>query len=183
MVEGEAHQQHKERCRVTDLIRQLSLSPLEGESGLYRLVNRSTISVQHDGYATKASNAIYYALNAARPQNNLHWLESDDYHIRIVGGAADYYIFHPDGSSESKRLGLNVDQGESPMIVIPGGCWKAIRLVDLESPLLVGSVVTPTWRPEGVEIGADAEFIKKYSGSSPWATDSFLRQLVGPNVR
>ncbi len=69
-------------------------------------------------------------LTRERPINYLHWLASDDTHILIEGGPVDYFIFHPDGRAEKLTLGMDLAAGERPVIAVPGGCWKALRLRD-----------------------------------------------------
>jgi hypothetical protein len=32
-----------------------------------------------------------------------------------------------------------------------------------------------------VKIGAGPEWVKRYSGSAPWATPKTLREFIGPN--
>jgi len=34
-----------------------------------------------------------------------------------------------------------------------------------------------------VKIGAGAEFLARYTGRAPWATEAMLRELIGPNFR
>ncbi len=72
----------------------------------------------------------YYMLTRDRPINYLHWLAPDDTHIPIEGGPVDYFIFYPDGHAEKVTLGMNLAAGERPVVAVPGGCWKALRLHD-----------------------------------------------------
>ena len=164
-----------------DWIKQLGLEHLDHESGLFSIENTSEIVVQSKLGPSPASNCIYYALTREHPQNHLHWLEPDDHHILINGGAADYFLFYPDGSLEKKTLGLNLTENQRPLVVAPGGCGKAVRLHDSADFLLVGSVVTPAWTAERVQFGADQTFINQYSGRADWATPELLRSLIGPN--
>ena len=69
-------------------------------------------------------------LTSDRPVNYLHWLEPDDTHILIEGGPVDYFIFHPDGRAEKITLGRDVAAGQRPLVAVPGGCWKALKLHD-----------------------------------------------------
>lgn len=162
-------------------IEQLGLEYLDHESGLFSVENVSDIYVDSQGGTTPVSNCIYYALTREHPQNNLHWLDSDDHHILIEGGPADYFLFYQDGSAEKKTLGLDIAKTQRPIVVAPGGCGKAIRLKDDADHLLVGSVVTPAWSPDRVRFGGGRDFLDKYAGKADWATPDFLKELVGPN--
>jgi hypothetical protein len=45
----------------------------------------------------------------------------------------------------------------------------------------MANVLSPEWTPDRVKIGAGPEFIRRYRATAPWATDAFLRELIGPN--
>ena len=63
--------------------------------------------------------------------------------------------------------------GELLSLMIPAGCWKALKLhAGVEYALMV-SVLT-----DRVIIGAGEEFVKKYAHSSVWATPEFLTELI-----
>ncbi|MBT3879572.1 MAG: hypothetical protein HON76_19335 [Candidatus Scalindua sp.] len=67
------------------LIKELDLTPLEGESGYIGYISTSKIVVKQDGRDLKANGSIYYLLNKERPINYLHWLSPDDTHILLDG--------------------------------------------------------------------------------------------------
>lgn len=165
------------------LRKQLNLADLDQEAGFFVLANLSEVEVSASDGPSPASNAIYYALNKEQPQNHLHHLFSDDYHILIEGGPADYFVFHPDKRVEKFTLGREVELNQRLMVTTPGGCAKAIRLHDTADYLLVGSVVTPAWKPDRITIGAGQSFIDAYAGTAEWATPEFLISLIGPNWR
>lgn len=166
------------QARCDELIRELKLEPLPVESGLFRVERISDLGVTADGAEFSAANAIYYLLNRDHPQNHLHQLYSDDHHILIEGGPADYYVFTPDGGSHHYTLGSNQQQGEVPMVVARAGSAKAIRLRPEACYMLVGSVVTPAWKPNQVRHGLNREFLDTYCDSSEWATATFLKSLT-----
>ncbi|WP_269526604.1 cupin domain-containing protein [Coraliomargarita parva] len=160
----------------------LGLEPLLGEAGFFRLMFRSGLEVLHGELALPASNMIYYALTRESPQNHLHWLASDDHHILIDGGPADYFQFFEDGRSTCVRMGRELNAGEQLAVTTPGNAYKAVRLCESADYLLVGSVVTPAWSEAGMHIGAGQAFLGQYIGTSSWATPECLRSLIGPNL-
>jgi len=115
------------------------------------------------------------------PINYLHWLAPDDTHILIEGGPVDYYIFHPDGRVEVQVLGMDVAHGERPIVAVPGGCWKALRLHQGVKYALMANALSPEFTPDRVRIGEGAEWVKRFAGKAPWATPEFLREMIGPN--
>ncbi len=170
-------------ARARELIETLHLKVLPGESGYLGLIGDSAQRAEVDGQRLKVQSQVYYMLTRERPVNYLHWLASDDTHVLIEGGPVDYFIFHPDGQVEKVVLGRDVAAGERPVVAVPGGCWKALRLHDGVSFALMANALSPEWTPDRVKIGAGRDWLKRYTGAAPWATDENLRQLIGPNLK
>ena len=163
------------------IIEKLGLKRLNLEAGLFGLLSESAIEVINENERLAASNVIYLMLNQNEPINYLQMLRSDDYHILIEGGPADYYLFYTDGTTARCTLGRDIARGEVLVVPAPGGTAKAIVLHDEAEYLLAASVVTPAWTPTRVEIGGDDSFVKKFLDSSVWATETKIRTLLGPN--
>lgn len=167
--------------RARELIETLHLSVLPRESGYLGLIGESVQKVQVDGRALAVQSQVYYMLTRDLPVNFLHWLAPDDTHILIEGGPVDYFIFHPDGRAEKVVLGRDVAAGERPVVAVPGGCWKALRLHDGASYALMANALSPEFTPDRVRIGEGDAWVKRYTGAAPWATAETLRALIGPN--
>jgi hypothetical protein len=165
-------------ARARELISSLHLAYLDGESGFFALIGHSDQKVTRQGREFSAQSQIYYLLTAETPTNFLHWLESDDTHVLLEGGPVDYFIFHPDGRAEKLILGRDAAAGEHPVIAVPGGCWKALRLRPGAKFALMANVLSPEWTADRVKIGALAGFFSRSTGKAPWATDNFLRGLA-----
>lgn len=168
-------------ARARELIETLHLTVLPGESGYLGLIGDSAQKVEVDGRPLKVQSQVYYMLTRDRPINYLHWLASDDTHVLIEGGPVDYFIFHPDGRAEKVVLGRDVAAGERPVIAVPGGCWKALRLHDGVSYALMANALSPEFTPDRVKIGAGEAWVQRYATAAPWATRENLRALIGPN--
>ena len=169
--------------RAKELMASLKLEYLPGESGYFGLLGQSAQQVTQDGHALAAQSRIYYMLTAEAPVNYLHWLASDDTHILLEGGPVDYFIFHPDGAVEKVTLGRDAAAGQQLVVAIPGNCWKALRLHPGAGYVLLANVLSPGWTPERVKVGAGPEFLRRYTGHAPWATELALRELIGPNFQ
>ena len=55
----------------------------------------------------------------------------------------DYFIFHPDGRADKVTLGLDPAAGQHPVVAVPGGCWKALRLRDGAGYALMANTLSP----------------------------------------
>jgi predicted cupin superfamily sugar epimerase len=166
-----------------DLIRELNLEPLPGESGFWAGIAHSDIDIFQNRRPLKANNSIYYLLNHDKPINYLHWLAPDDTHVLCEGGPVDYYVFSQAGRVDHHVLGKDLSKGQRPGLMIPGGSWKALKLrPEVEFALMV-TIVTPGWTADRVKIGAGQEFIDEYANQSDWATPEFLKELIGPNFK
>jgi predicted cupin superfamily sugar epimerase len=170
-----------EERRAAEIIRTLKLNVLPKESGYLGLIGSSAQKTDVNGRRIAVQSQVYYMLTRDLPVNYLHWLAPDDTHILIEGGPVDYFIFHPDGHVEKITLGRNIAAGERPLVAIPGGCWKALRLHDGASFALMANVLSPEFTPDRVKIGAGEDWVKRYTGAAPWATPEILRALIGPN--
>ncbi len=168
-------------ARAQEIIGELKLSILPRESGYLGLIAESAQKVTIDGRPLAVQSQVYYMLTRDRPVNYLHWLAPDDTHILIEGGPVDYFIFHPDGRVEMRTLGTDIAAGQRPVIAVPGGCWKALRLHHGASYALMANALSPAFTPDRVRIGAGSDWLKKYTGAASWATPENLRSLIGPN--
>jgi predicted cupin superfamily sugar epimerase len=168
-------------ARARELIQTLRLTVLPKESGYLGIIGRSAQMMTLEGRALAVQSQNYYLLTRDRPINYLHWLVPDDTHILIEGGPVDYFIFHPDGRAEKVTLGRDLSAGQRPVVAVPGGCWKALRLRDGASYALMANTLSPEFTPDRVKIGAGPDWVKRFANSAPWATPQALRELIGPN--
>jgi uncharacterized protein len=168
-------------ARAHELIRDLKLKVLPRESGYLGIIGISGQRVGVGGRQLAVQSQNYYMLTEQLPINYLHRLVPDDTHILIEGGPVDYYIFHPDGRAEMVTLGMDLAKGERPVVAVPGGCWKALRLHKGAKYALMANALSPEFTPDRVKIGAGADWVKRFAGAALWATPETLRELIGPN--
>jgi hypothetical protein len=168
-------------ARAREIIQQLHLTVLPKESGYLGIIGVSPQKVTVDGRQLAVQSQNYYMLTRERPINYLHKLAPADTHILIEGGPVDYYIFHPDGNVEKITLGRDFAAGERPVIAVPAGCWKALKLREGSSYALMANALSPEFTPDRVKIGEGQDWVKRFTNSAPWATPDALREMIGPN--
>ena len=168
--------------RARSLISTLNLSYLPHESGYIGLLGASPHTVTtSSGIKLAAQSHNYYMLTSVLDINYLHWLESDDVHVLVEGGPVEYFVFYPDDRVERKVLGRDFEKGQTAVVAVPGGCWKALRLCEGVDFALMANVLCPEFTVDRVRIGAGADWLERYQGKADWATEEFLRQLIEPN--
>ena len=170
-------------ARARELIEKLHLAALPKESGYLGIIGVSAERISVKGRSLAVQSQNYYMLTRGLPINYLHRLEPNDTHILIEGGPVDYFIFHPDGRAERITLGMDLDAGQVPVIAVPGGCWKVLKLREGANYALMANTLSPEFTADRVKIGEGQEWIEKFKNSTPWATPATLRDFIGPNFQ
>ena len=148
------------------IIERLGLAP-HPERGFYRETYRASLAVQSSahGAARLASTAIYFLVTASEPETYLHRLKSDEVFHLYDGGPLEILRLLPDGSWDVARLGMNLDAGERPQIVIPAGTWFGTILMPGASHCLVGCTVAPGFEFADFELAEGPELEARYPGA------------------
>jgi predicted cupin superfamily sugar epimerase len=165
--------------RALHLINTLNLHYLPYESGYIGLLGTSSHRITTPSNTKLAAQSHnYYMLTSTLRINYLHWLESDDTHILIEGGPVEYFVFHPATDSSLPKverivLGRDFEKGQTAIVSVPGGCWKALRLCEGVDFALMGNVLSPEFTSDRVKIGFHddeerREWVGRYAGVKEW---------------
>lgn len=132
------------------------------EGGYFSETYRSQQKIALDRVGTQRNvmTSIFYLLTTDRPTNFFHKNLSDMVHYFHVGSPLTYMIIHPDGKFEKIKLGMDLDAGEVPQLIVKGGCWKAATLLSGEYGLL-GEAVAPGFEYRDMQI-ADASLLDDF---------------------
>ena len=152
---------------ANDIIRKLGLEP-HPERGYYRETYRaSTVVESHrHGGRRAVSTAIYFLITADQPATFLHRLISDEVFHLYDGGPLEILRLFPDGTSDVALLGMNLDAGERPQIVVPAGAWFGTELGPGASHCLVGCTVAPGFEFADFELAQGPELEAQYPAAS-----------------
>jgi predicted cupin superfamily sugar epimerase len=82
-------------------------------------------------------------------------------HYFHLGSPITYLILTPEGELTKVKLGVNIKCGETPQLLVPGGCWKAAFLEAGEFGLL-GEAVAPGFDYRDMEIAKPEEFRDRF---------------------
>ncbi len=149
------------------IIRKLGLEP-HPERGYYRETYRSSSEVQSQrhGGSRAASTAIYFLVTASEPTTFLHRLVSDEVFHLYDGGPLEIVRLFEDGRWDVAVLGMNLDDGERPQIVIPAGTWFGTELRAGASHCLVGCTVAPGFDFADFELAQGPELEARYPAAA-----------------
>ena len=99
--------------------------------------------------------SIYYLLTKQSPMGQFHLNQSDILHYFHLGDAIEYSLIHPDGSMQTVVMGNDVLAGQHLQLHVPGGIWKASRLLDGANGFgLISEAVSPGFDFADMEMGS-----------------------------
>jgi hypothetical protein len=127
-------------------------------------------SSRHGG-ARAASTAIYFLVTAKEPATFLHRLVSDEVFHLYDGGPLEILRLFPDGSWDVAALGMNLEAGERPQVVVPAGTWFGTELRAGAPHCLMGCTVAPGFDFADFELAQGPELAARY----PAAADRIRR--------
>lgn len=129
------------------LARQLGLEP-HPEGGWFRETWRSAVPVAPAGYAgpRPAATAIYFLLCPGE-RSRWHVVRSDELWLWHSGGPLSLRLGGAgpepgDSSGPAVLVGPDLDAGQRPQAVVPGGTWQCAAPAGAD-PVLVSCVVAP----------------------------------------
>jgi uncharacterized protein len=126
----------------------LGLAPLPDEGGLYRQT-----------FVDAHSSAIYFLL-IAPDFSALHRLDATETYHWYAGSSLRLLLLSGDGQAAEPTLGADLDAGERPQIVVPGGTWQGSSPVGAWS--LVGTTMAPPFAWSGFRLGVRAELLARW---------------------
>jgi len=122
---------------------------LEGhvEGGFFRRIYCSDSVIDTENGQRPTMTSIYYLLTAEQPYGSLHINRSDIVHYFLQGGELEYHLYDPD-KKDYRKVILSPD---NPTLTVPGGVWKASKLLNGHFGLIT-EAVTPGFVYEDMEL-------------------------------
>lgn len=145
----------KDPIDVQRLIAALELDHHQ-EGGFYRRTFQSDDQnmLMTPGGQRYRMTSIYYLLTKDSPVGHFHVNQSDIVHYYHLGDALEYSLIYPDGTLKTVVMGSDVMAGECLQLHVPGGIWKASRLVNGSSGFgLISEAVSPGFDFADMEMG------------------------------
>jgi predicted cupin superfamily sugar epimerase len=134
------------------------------EGGWYKETYRSLGSISEPDYfdgKRSYSTGIYFLLTEDN-FSAFHRIKSDEMWHFYAGDGLTIHELKTDGSYVKHQLGLDLENGEQPQLVIAAKSWFASEVKKGESWCLVGCTVSPGFDFEDFEMATRVELIKLY---------------------
>lgn len=151
---------------IERIISRLELKP-HPEGGYFRETYRSTeeIDTKNLGadYSGKRnySTCIYFLLTSDA-FSAFHRIKQDEIWHFYDGSPIHLHVITQDGDHTEYTIGRDFDKGETPQLVVPGGCWFASEVIDPSSYSLVGCTVSPGFDFRDFELESREELTARY---------------------
>jgi uncharacterized protein len=140
-----------------EVIANLQLQPHPVEGGFFRETYRSAASISNRSVST----AIYYLLTP-NTVSALHRLPGDEVFHFYMGDPVRMLQLWPDGSTRMLTLGADLQAGQVPQLVVPGGVWQGSVLVDGGRFGLLGCTMAPGFDYADYETGRRDDLSRCY---------------------
>lgn len=108
----------------------------------------------------KLWSSIYFLLKTGEV-SNFHRLKSDELWYYHDGEALTIYMISPDGELITKQLGINIEKGEYPQILVPKG-YIFGSAMNNDGFALVGCMVSPAFEFKDFELFEREYLLEKY---------------------
>lgn len=156
-------------------IEKLGLAP-HPEGGYYASSHRAQLQVETASGMRPQYTNIYFLLRS-QDISHLHRLQSDEVWYYHAGSSLTVHMIHPDGTYEAKKLGLNIEAGEQPQIVVPR---QTIFGSSVDAPntfSLVGCMVSPGFDFADFELFTQQQLLADYPQH-----EAVIRKMAFENV-
>jgi predicted cupin superfamily sugar epimerase len=151
---------------IDHIIKELKLEP-HPEGGYFKETYRSLGTINDEnleaGYEGKRnySTCIYFLLTSDN-FSAFHRIKQDEIWHFYDGSPIRLHILTALGIHSVHIIGRDFKNGETPQIVVPGGCWFAAEVINKNSYSLVGCTVSPGFNFKDFELKSRQELVSLF---------------------
>ncbi|MGL4849779.1 MAG: cupin domain-containing protein [Clostridium sp.] len=127
------------------------------EGGYYK---ETVLSEDNFNEDKKLYSSIYFLLRTGEV-SHFHRLTADEMWYYHDGEALTIYMISPSGELITKQLGLDIEKGESPQVLVPKG-YIFGSAMNKEGFSLVGCMVAPAFTFEDFKLFERKELLEMY---------------------
>ncbi len=118
------------------------------------------LSVNFEGQR-KLYTSIYFLLSS-KDVSHFHRLKSDELWYYHAGSPLTVHVIHENGDYEEMKVGMNLDQGERPQILVKKNSIFGSSVMEKDTCSLVGCMVSPGFEFQDFELFTQEELLEKY---------------------
>jgi predicted cupin superfamily sugar epimerase len=143
------------------LIQTLDLKP-HPEGGFYKETYRGSSEIEVEKQKMRnTATAIYYLL-LDEDKSHFHKVLSDEIWLYHQGKTVEIYEIDNSGNLIIHYLGIDIQNGEKPQIVIPKNHWFAAKIKNNAGFCLVSCIVAPGFEFEDFVLANQEDLLKQY---------------------
>ena len=151
---------------IEAIIKKLGLEP-HPEGGYFKETYRSrgeigqeSLGSEYEGTRNYAT-CIYFLLTSDR-FSAFHRITQDEIWHFYDGAPLRLHLITTSGIHQEYRIGRDLDKGETPQFVVPGGCWFAAEILSKDGYSLVGCTVSPGFSFTDFELKGRRELVSLF---------------------
>ncbi len=151
---------------VPDLIRQFQLVA-HPEGGYFNETYVSPDMIPSGGlpsrYASerRSAKAIYFLLPGDHV-SKFHRVKCEEAWCFHLGEGLTLFVIYPDGSLQELSLGLDIERGEHPQIIIPHNVWFGAKVNKKNAYAFVSCITAPGFEYEDFELAERNALLQEY---------------------
>jgi uncharacterized protein len=107
------------------------------------------------------STAIFYLLQNEQC-SKLHRIKSDEMWHFYDGSGLKIFVINDNKNLSERKLGLNIDKGELPQVVVEAGKWFGAQVNKSNTYCLAGCTVSPGFDFDDFELGERKNLLKLF---------------------
>lgn len=152
--------------KIKHIIKKLDLKP-HPEGGYFRETYRSAGEIipecpGSDYYGKRNFATGIYFLLTSDMFSAFHRIKQDEMWHFYDGSPLELHILSETGKYSTQILGRDLNDGQIPQMVIPGGNWFAATVADANSYTLTGCTVSPGFDFADFELARREEMISRF---------------------
>jgi predicted cupin superfamily sugar epimerase len=151
---------------IEKIIRKLELEP-HPEGGYFKETYRSLGEINEESlgeiYKGKRNYAtcIYFLLTSDK-FSALHRIKQDEIWHFYDGSPIKLHVISELGIHTVNYIGRDLQNGETPQFIVPGGCWFAAEVIKENTYSLVGCTVSPGFDFKDFELKTRNELVSLF---------------------
>ena len=156
----------KKNQLIQNLLENLQLLPHPG-GGFYKEVYRSQGIIPKTALSQKFSGdrsycTSIYSLLTSENFFGFHKVKQDEIYHFYGGSSLTVHTISQEGNYLKRKLGMDLENGEQPQLVIPAECWFASNVEAEYSYALIGCTVAPGFHFDDFESAQRKTLSEKY---------------------